>query len=219
MVRSKKMNSTQTFNIKMENTHIYSCVLLVIFFMMLVLFKEKIRLSNLFEKIFIFIALYILLLLITKNYLHAFIGAILLFLIINLMINNKNYIESFENPSETNPPDTKSISDLAGGLSKILNDKDGGQDSLKNLQELLKKVNGGIELKDDDKVETPALDVGDTFEKYSNDKIPNALKDAQKETYALIDTVSSLTDTLKTLSPVLSEGKKIMSMFESLKLN
>jgi hypothetical protein len=187
--------------------------------MMIVLFKEKIGLSNLFEKIFIFIALYILLLLITKNYLHAFIGAILLFLIINLMINNKNYIESFENPSETNPPDTKSISDLAGGLSKILNDKEGGQDSLKNLQELLKKVNGGIELKDDDKVETPALDVGDTFEKYSNDKIPNALKDAQKETYALIDTVSSLTDTLKTLSPVLSEGKKIMSMFESLKLN
>ncbi len=218
MVRSKKMNSTQTFNIKMENTHIYSCVLLIIFFMMLVLFKEKIGLSNLFEKIFIFIALYILLLLITKNYLHAFIGATLLFLIINLMINNKNYIESFENPSETNPPDTKSISDLAGGLSQILNDKEGGQDSLKNLQELLKKVNGGIELKDDDKVETPALGVA-TVEKYSNDKIPNALKDAQKETYALIDTVSSLTDTLKTLSPVLSEGKKIMSMFESLKLN
>lgn len=214
MVRSKKINSTQTFHMKMDNTHIYSSVLLIIFFMMLVLFKEKIGLSNLFEKIFIFISLYLLVLLITKNYLHALIGAILLFLIVNLMINNKNYIESFENP-----PDTKSISDLAGGLSQILNDKEGGQDSLKNLQELLKKVNGGIELKDDDKVETPALGVGDTVEKYSNDKIPNALKDAQKETYALIDTVSSLTDTLKTLSPVLSEGKKIMSMFESLKLN
>ena len=214
MVRSKKMNSTQTFNIKMENNHIYSFVLLIIFFMMLVLFKEKIGLSNLFEKIFIFISLYLLVLLITKNYLHALIGAILLFLIVNLMINNKNYIESFENP-----PDTKSISDLAGGLSQILNDKEGGQDSLKNIQELLKKVNGGIELKDDDKVDTPPLGVGDTVQKYSNDKIPNALKDAQKETYALIDTVSSLTDTLKTLSPVLSEGKKIMSMFESLKLN
>ena len=213
MVRSKKMNSTQKFNIKMENTHIYSFVLLIIFFMMLVLFKGKIGLSNIFEKIFIFIALYLLVLLITKNYLHALIGAILLFLIVNLMINNKNYIESFENP-----PDNKSISDLAGGLSKLLNEKEGGQDSLKNIQELLKKVNGGIELKDDDKVDTPALGV-DTVEKYSNDKIPNALKDAQKETYALIDTVSSLTDTLKTLSPVLSEGKKIMSMFESLKLN
>ena len=213
MVRSKKMNSTQTFHMKMDNTHIYSSVLLIIFFMMLVLFKEKIGLSNLFEKIFIFISLYLLVLLITKNYLHALIGAILLFLIVNLMINNKNYIESFENP-----PDTKSISDLAGGLSKLLNEKEGGQDSLKNLQELLKKVNGGIELKDDDKVDTPVLGV-DTVEKYSNDKIPNALKDAQKETYALIDTVSSLTDTLKTLSPVLSEGKKIMSMFESLKLN
>jgi hypothetical protein len=213
MVRSKKMNSTQTFNIKMDNTHIYSFVLLIIFFMMLVLFKEKIGLNNLFEKIFIFITLYLLVLLITKNYLHALIGGILLFLIVNLMINNKNYIESFENP-----PDSKSISDLAGGLSKLLNEKEGGQDSLKNIQELLKKVNGGIELKDDDKVDTPALGV-DTVEKYSNDKIPNALKDAQKETYALIDTVSSLTDTLKTLSPVLSEGKKIMSMFESLKLN
>ena len=212
MVRSKKMNSTQKFNIKMENTHIYSFVLLIIFFMMLVLFKGKIGLSNIFEKIFIFIALYLLVLLITKNYLHALIGAILLFLIVNLMINNKNYIESFENP-----PDNKSISDLAGGLSKLLNEKEGGQDSLKNIQELLKKVNGGIELKDDDKVDTPALGV-DTVEKYSNDKIPNALKDAQKETYELINTVNALKDTISTLAPVLQEGKKLMNIFENLKI-
>ena len=59
MVRSKKINSTQTFHMKMDNTHIYSSVLLIIFFMMLVLFKEKIGLSNLFEKIFIFISLYL----------------------------------------------------------------------------------------------------------------------------------------------------------------
>ena len=52
----------------------------------------------------------------------------------------------------------------------------------------------------------------------ASDKKPNALKVAQKETYELINTVNALKDTLTTLSPVLLEGKKLMGIFENLKL-
>jgi hypothetical protein len=39
-----------------------------------------------------------------------------------------------------------------------------------------------------------------------------------KETYELMNTVNALKDTISTLAPVLQEGKKIMSMFENLKI-
>ena len=44
------------------------------------------------------------------------------------------------------------------------------------------------------------------------------LKQAQKEAYELIDTVNALKDTVNTLAPVLQEGKKLMGIFENLKL-
>jgi predicted nucleic acid-binding Zn-ribbon protein len=89
--------------------------------------------------------------------------------------------------------------------------------SKENIQELLKKINGGIKLEESDlkETETPLnIDV----EKYSDDNKPNALKIAQKETYELINTVNALKDTLTTLSPVLKEGKKIMQMFNDISL-
>ena len=73
-----------------------------------------------------------------------------------------------------------------------------------------------IELKEDDTKESDLLNI-DT-QKYSNDKVPNALKEAQKETYALIDTVNTLKSTIETLTPVLKEGKKLMDMFENIRV-
>ena len=89
--------------------------------------------------------------------------------------------------------------------------------STDGIQELIKKINGGIELNDDDTKET-SNKLNEDPKKYSNDKKPNALKDAQKEAYELIDTVNALKDTINTLSPVLMEGKKLMSLFENLKI-
>jgi hypothetical protein len=91
------------------------------------------------------------------------------------------------------------------------------QTSSKGIEKLLQQVNGGIELKEDDlKETTDKLNINPAT--YSNDSIPNSLKVAQKESYELIDTVKALQDTLGTLSPVLQEGKKLMGLFESLKL-
>jgi len=91
------------------------------------------------------------------------------------------------------------------------------QNSSKGIEKFLQQVNGGIELKEDDlKETTDKLNINPAT--YSNDSTPNSLKVAQKEAYELIDTVKALQDTLGTLSPVLQEGKKLMGLFESLKL-
>lgn len=85
-----------------------------------------------------------------------------------------------------------------------------------NIAALSKKMNGGIELKKSDLEETKPLGVD--AKDYSNDKKPSPLRDAQKETYELINTVNTLKDTLTTLSPILQEGKKLMEVFESFRI-
>jgi hypothetical protein len=56
------------------------------------------------------------------------------------------------------------------------------------------------------------------LETYSDDKIPSPVRKAQMETFQLIDTIKVLKDTIETFSPVLQEGKKIMSLFENMKI-
>jgi hypothetical protein len=102
------------------------------------------------------------------------------------------------------------------GFAKNIFDDDNVKKSAEGIQKLLKQVNGGIELKDEDLKETPKLNVDHA--PYSNDNVPNPLKIAQKEAFQLIDTVSALNDTLTTLSPVLSEGKKLMDMFNNFQI-
>ncbi len=79
-------------------------------------------------------------------------------------------------------------------------------------------LNGGIKLNDDDKNETGPLDIDFKSSKY-NKEGKSALQQAQIETYQLMDTVKNLEDTIKSLSPVLTEGKKVMDMFNTFKLN
>ena len=100
-------------------------------------------------------------------------------------------------------------------IEKYQNDTD-VKNAAEGIQGLLQKLNGGIEIKKSDLQETKPLNV-DT-KTYENEKKNNSLQKAQKETYELINSVSALKDTLTTLSPVLSQGKEIMSLFENLKL-
>jgi hypothetical protein len=172
------------------------------------------------------------------------------------MINNKNFIENFENENENenenkdDDENEKFENDDDDDENKDENEKfendeiDDDENKEKegfsnddtkefineleaimtpeskkasnNIKDLLKQANGGIKLTDDDVKESKVL--GINTDELTNDKKPNALRDAQKETYELINTVNTLKDTLMTLSPVLSEGKKLMNMFESVKL-
>ena len=198
-------------------------VLIISIFVLLILFKNKLNINIYTEKVLVFFILYLLCLIISKNIVYSLVGSILLFLIINLMINNKNFVENFENQVDddndekdkekefSNDNNTKEFMDE---LEAIMTPE--SKKASENIKDLLKQANGGIKLTDDDVKESKAL--GINTDELSNDKKPNALRDAQKETYELINTVNTLKDTLLTLSPVLTEGKKLMNMFESVKL-
>ena len=246
MVKTKKSLDMSKFNMQFKTNSLLIIVLIISIFVLLILFKNKLNINIYTEKVLVFFILYLLCLIISKNMVYSLVGAILLFLIINLMINNKIFVENFENENENenNDDDDENKDDN----EKFENDSDVDIDddenkekegfsnddtkefineleaimtpeskkASNNIKDLLKQANGGIKLTDDDVKESKVL--GINTDELSNDKKPNALRDAQKETYELINTVNTLKDTLMTLSPVLTEGKKLMNMFESVKL-
>ena len=176
-------------------------IIIVIILLLILIFKEK--LNFYVENFLIILLIFILIRMISKNNILSLILSVILFLFIFLINKYKNTIESFQNDkSEDN--DKKEENDE---LEK----------SKENLKDLLKKVNGGIKLEDSDLEETKPLNID--LSKYKDDnKNNNALKLAQKETYELINTVNTLKDTITTLSPVLQEGKKLMDIFENIKI-
>jgi hypothetical protein len=206
----KKNSSLDNFNIKLENKEIRILLTIVIILVIILLFRKQF--STIIERILVFGIIFLLFIIITKNLIVTFIGTCLIFLLVNLIIKYRNTIENFED-LKINP---STIVDEPS-FDKNIFESDEFKKSSDGIQELLKKINGGIELKDDDLKETTKplnLDV----KKYSDDKKPNALKDAQKETYELINTVDALKDTISTLAPILQEGKKLMNIFENLKI-
>jgi predicted membrane protein len=210
----KKVNSNiqnvqniDQFNLDLENTQIRILLTVVIILVIILLFRKSF--SNILERVIVFTILFLLFLIITKNLIVTIIGSCIIFLLVNLIIKYRNTIENFEDSK-------KDDMDKAPNFDMNVFNTDEIKKSSAGIQDLLKKINGGIELKDDDIKETDKLNI-DT-KKYDDDKKPNALKDAQKETYELINTVNALKDTITTLAPVLQEGKKLMNIFENLKL-
>ena len=196
-----------------NNLNTYILVIMIIILIILLLFRTKY--NKIIEKVIVYLIIFLLILLVSKNWIATVIGSIIIFLLINLMIGYKNTIEKFEDIKKSDTVyETHSTAEPA--FDKNIFNSDDFKKSSDGIQDLLKKINGGIELKDADIKETNVLNI-DT-KKYSDDKKPNALKIAQQETYELINTVNALKDTITTLAPVLQEGKKLMNIFENLKL-
>ena len=99
---------------------------------------------------------------------------------------------------------------------KNLQDNGNMEKAAEGLQDLLKQLDGGIEIKKSDKEETKKLNVNPND--YKDEDKPDPMRKAQKETYELINMVDSLKTTMESLAPVLSQGKEIMNMFENFKL-
>ena len=198
----KSVNNLDYFNIELKSSEIRTLLTIIIILVIILLFRKQF--NNLLERIIVFGILFLLFLVLSKNLILTIFGSLIVFLLVNLIIKYRNTIEKFEDLN-TEPVFDKNIFDTESFKKSA--------DGIKNL---LEKVNGGIELKDDDLKETGTIGI-DT-DKYKDDKKPNALKKAQKEAYELIDTVNALKDTVTTLAPVLEEGKKLMGIFENLKI-
>ncbi len=207
------------YNIELTKLNKRYLIGLIIVLVLILLFIKNY--DTTYERIVIFMTIFILILIISKNLIISIVLGIILFLMINLLMNSRIALERFQNENEKDSEKesekkTKKEHDDEPAFDKNIFESETFKNSTDGIQELLKKVNGGIELKEDDLKETDKLGVN--VEKYSDDKKHNALKQAQKEAYELIDTVNALKDTVNTLSPVLSEGKKLMDMFQNLKI-
>jgi hypothetical protein len=206
MPRNKNLNNISSLNnfaLELNNNESRILLTVVIILIIALLFRKSFH--SIIEKLIVFAILFLLFLVISKNILITFIGTCIIFLLVNLIMNYRNTVENFESQQSAEP-----AFDM-----NVFNNVDVKKSS-EGIQDLLKKINGGIELKEDDVKETDELKI-DVL-KYGDDKKPNALKDAQKETYELINTVNALKDTITTLAPVLQEGKKLMNIFENLKI-
>jgi uncharacterized membrane protein required for colicin V production len=226
----KNKKTLDGFNIDLNNKQIRILLIIIIILVVVLLFRKKF--NNTIEKIIVFSILFLLFLIISRNLIITFFGSCLIFLLVNLIIQYRNTIENFEDlndKSDKKSDDTKSLDSLKSLLEKSKESKSGEPEfdinlfnspdftkSADGIQSLLKKVNGGISLTEHDTKETDKLGV-DTS-KYSDDNKHNSLKQAQKEAYELIDSVNALKDTITTLAPVLQEGKKLMNIFENLKI-
>ena len=202
-IKNNMKNSIDNFNIEISSNQLRTLVTIVIILVIILLFRKNFHKT--IEKAIVFTILFLLFLVISKNIIVTFIATCIVFLLVNLIINYRNTIEKFEDINKSEPTFDTNIFNT-----------DDFKKSANGIQDLLKKVNGGIALKDDDLKETGTIGI-DT-KKYSDDEKPNPLKKAQKEAYELIDTVNALKDTVNTLAPVLLEGKKLMGIFQSLQI-
>lgn len=189
-----KKNSKINFNVELNTKQTRIILIIIVILIVVLLFRRS--LVNIVEKMIVFTIIFLLILLISKNLIITFIASCIIFLFFNLIMNYKRTVENFQ--------------DLDKESEEINKSKE-------SIQDLLKKINGGIKLEESDLKETNNL-LNIDLEKYSDDNKPNPLKMAQKETYELINSVNALKDTLTTLSPVLKEGKKIMQMFNDISL-
>ena len=145
---------------------------------------------------------------------------------------NKSDMSSTTGGSDKSSDEKKDMSSTAGGadtdkiraelellLKKLEEDHKSGKSKIdtSKLESFTERLSSGkIETKLEDLLDTAPVGV-DVNALKSGPESP--LTRAQKETYALIDTIGILKETVATLNPVLSEGKKMMDMFKGLQMD
>jgi len=241
-----KIPKLNYFNVNFTKKQLKIILITIIVLIIALLFRKKI--FFIVEKLIVFSIIFLIILTLTKNIFISAISSIIIFLLINIAITYSKTVENFADDikkidtkdSDTKDSDTKDSdnknsdtkkSDTKESLKNLLLSNDAPlidlslfntdkvKSSAANLQKVASQLAGKIELKESDTVETDKLGLNDKkIEKYSNNDIPSPLQQAQKETYELINTVAALKDTLTTMTPVLTEGRKLMDMFQNFKL-
>ncbi len=181
--------------------------------------------SEIIQKVFTFFIIFTISILLTKNAVISLVVTIILYFIVQSIMNSTFKMEKFKNEKDEEEKTNKNI-DEEPITQKEIGDLDSATKGLEiddiskatqGLEKLGKMLNGKIELKDEDKEETKPLNIDFRNTKYAEEK-DTPLSKAQKETYELLNTVKGLEDTIKTLSPVLKEGKRIMDLYQSLNM-
>lgn len=218
----------------------YTVIITMILFFMLAHTLTNYYHKYMFMYLVQVVLLYLILLMILKNprksaIYTAVIGGIL-FVIHRQIYLSSGMIERFSEEKEENKSsDEKSEkseksekkdvdvdkirAELEILLKKLEEDHNSGKSNIdtSKLESFTERLTSGkIETKSDDLTDNEPVGV-DVNALKSGPESP--LTRAQKETYALIDTIGILKETVATLNPVLSEGKKMMDMFKGLQMD
>ncbi len=225
-----KLTSNKVSNLSLENRNY-----LTAFIILLVLLRIfYINIFSITQHILNVVLIFSILFMILKNIKNALkytVGIIVVYLIlVYYVMHNNNGFENFENESEENEEKKDKDSDGKDGkdglraeldalIKKFESEHKSGKSNIDSskLEKYTEKLKGGIELKDDDTTENEPVGI-DTSEMMHDEIKPDPLKKAQKETYELIDTIGILKETVQSLNPVLSEGKKVMDLFKGLNM-
>ena len=203
---------------KNKNKNLLCYIFLIILLIFVLLFKHFINFT--IQSVIVFVLLYLVIYIITNKCLNAFIGAIIIFIVLystNYMYYHNTVYEGFDNKEtflnlfkENQDRNQSQDNSHKDNKSEKISD-----DPTEIMNKLADKLDGGIQFNPDDLNKTKPLNHDFTKNK-DEDKDPRAK--SQKELYELVDTIKTLQETITTLGPVLSEGRKIMDMFENFKI-
>ncbi len=232
----EKITSNKISNLSVQNRNY-----LVSFIVVLILLRIfYINTFNVIQHILNIVLIFSILFMIVKNIkcalkYTAVITVLYLALVYYVMRNNYGF-ENFEN-EDVNEVGAKK-EDKKESISKDADGKDGLRAELdalikkfeaqhksgtsnidtSKIEKYTDRLKGKIELNDDDTTENEPVGI-DTSQMMHDEIKPDPLKKAQKETYELIDTIGILKETVQSLNPVLSEGKKVMDLFKGLNMD
>lgn len=198
---------------KLKELQVPKSVLLVILIAMILFISARGVINSGCSHVATFILIICVIFVITNNYLYSIIYGLIIWGL--LFVIRRNYLglniltESFENVDDEHPDEDK-------------------KDRKKYLKKIIKKLEGGISLKNEDLYEKNNLgnhnfsqnkeskkDIENSLTKKDDDLKPY---EAQRQTYNLIDTVQQLKETVSGLGPMLKEGKTILEQLEHLKV-
>ena len=180
-----------------------------IFLILIIIFKTN------YSFIASFILIYILADFIIKNVILSICYTLIIWTLLYIIL--KNYSYSYTNLNEKFENESESESESRGKKERI-----------SHLKEIIKKLEGGVALTKDDLIEKNNINdydfkkskVSPDEDNNTKDKNINELtpREAQKETFELINTVKQLKDTVNELAPVLKQGKTILNSLSAFKI-
>lgn len=130
---------------------------------------------------------------------YSILISIIVIFILSKLVSNKSkmiYQEGFTNKKDNNEEE-KETTEIKEEITKVLKDEDKDKND-----------------KEED-IEENYIDAGTTFINAYKNLDKSQIEGMTKDTKELIETQKNLMDTLKTLSPVVTEGKKVLDTFNN----
>ncbi len=227
----EKLTSNKNYNLSLQNRNYLLSFIIVLILLRIFYINTFSVTQHLLNIVLIYSILFMILKNIKCALKYTTLIIVLYLALVYYVIRNNYGFENFENEDDSDSKEDKKKStkevdgkddmraELDALIKKFEAQHKSGETNIdtSKLEKYTDRLKGKIELKDDDTTENEPIGI-DTSQMMHDEIKPDPLKKAQKETYELIDTIGILKETVQSLNPVLSEGKKVMDLFKGLNM-